>query len=90
MDGRLAETLRLSGKPNPASFLEAAHRLDCIPRRCVVIEDSTAGVRAGRAGGFGLVLGLDRHGRQPGHLLAAGADLVVQDLTVVQVPGDLR
>ncbi|MDN6439408.1 MAG: hypothetical protein L0K27_08045, partial [Corynebacterium nuruki] len=47
----------------------------------VVVEDATSGVAAGRAGGFGLVVGVDRGaGRQA--LLDAGADVVVAD------PGD--
>ena len=90
VDGLVAEERQLRGKPDPASFLEAAHRLGCSPRRCVVVEDSTAGVLAGRAGAFGLVLGLDRAGRQDGPLLAAGADVVVADLATVRVPGGRR
>jgi beta-phosphoglucomutase family hydrolase len=90
VDGLVAEQRQLSGKPDPATFLEAAHRVGCSPRRCVVVEDSTAGVMAGRAGAFGLVLGLDRSGRQDGPLLTAGADVVVVDLAGVRVPGDRR
>jgi alpha,alpha-trehalase len=90
VDGRLAGALHLRGKPDADSFLEAAHRIGCTPRRCVVIEDSVAGVAAGRQGGFGLVVGLDRFGRQPGRLVAAGADLVVSDLTAVHVQVDRR
>ena len=90
VDGLVAEERQLSGKPDPATFFEAAHRAGCSPRRCVVVEDSTAGVLAGRAGGFGLVLGLDRSGRQDGPLLTAGADVVVADLADVRVPGDRR
>ena len=89
VDGRVAASLHLPGKPDPASFLEAAHRVGCTARRCVVVEDSRAGVAAGRAGGFGLVLGLDRTERQPG-LMAAGADVVVADLATVRVPVDRR
>ena len=47
VDGLVAEERQLSGKPDPASFFEAAHRAGCSPRRCVVVEDSTAGVLAG-------------------------------------------
>ena len=90
VDGRLAGALHLRGKPDPASFLEAAHRIGCTPRRCAVIEDSVAGVSAGRQGRFGLVVGLDRFGRQPGRLVAAGADVVVPDLTAVHVQVDRR
>jgi len=38
-----------------------------------------SGVAAGRAGGFGLVVGVDR-GAGPEVLTAAGADVVVRDL----------
>ena len=48
--------------------------------RAVVIEDSAVGVAAGRAGGFGLVVGVDRVGHRD-ELIAAGADLVVSNLT---------
>jgi sugar-phosphatase len=36
------------GKPDPACFVIAAESLGTDPRRCVVIEDSPAGIRAGR------------------------------------------
>jgi len=85
VDGRVAAALHLPGKPDPASFLEAAHQTGCTPRRCVVVEDARAGVAAGRAGGFGLVVGLERPGSSAG-LLAAGADVVVADLAAVRVP----
>jgi beta-phosphoglucomutase-like phosphatase (HAD superfamily) len=44
-----------------------------------VYEDALAGVEAGRAGGFGLVVGVDRVG-QSDALYAHGADIVVKDL----------
>ncbi len=71
--------LGLAGKPAPDAFLEAARRLRVDPRQTVVVEDAVAGVQAGRAGGFGLVVGVDRRG-DPEPLLRAGADLVVSDL----------
>ena len=40
------------GKPMPDIFLLAATRLDIDPERCMVIEDSTAGVQAGRMAGM--------------------------------------
>lgn len=84
VDGREAERLGLAGKPAPDSFLEAAARLGVEPARAVVIEDALAGVAAGRHGGFGLVIGVGRHG--PGDALGrAGADAVVTDLGLVRV-----
>ena len=37
------------GKPHPAVFITAAHRLGVQPRHCVVFEDSAAGVLAAKA-----------------------------------------
>ncbi|WP_433663220.1 beta-phosphoglucomutase family hydrolase [Nocardia sp. CA-128927] len=79
IDGTVAEMLSLPGKPDPALFLEAARRLGVPPARAVVIEDAPSGVQAGAAGGFGLVVGIDRRLRPDG-LAAAGADLVVHDV----------
>ena len=79
VDGRTTAALGLPGKPAPDGFLEASRRLGVEPARAVVIEDALAGVEAGRAGHFGLVVGVDRHGT-PDALSAAGADLVVDDL----------
>jgi beta-phosphoglucomutase family hydrolase len=79
VDGTDAARLGLAGKPDPALFLEAARRLEVAPARAVVVEDALAGVEAGRRGGFGLVVGVDRAG-QAAELTARGADLVVDDL----------
>ncbi|NJQ00205.1 HAD family hydrolase [Streptomyces zingiberis] len=71
VDGREADRLRLPGKPDPALFVEAAARLGVPVRESAVVEDATAGVAAGRRGGFGLVVGVDRtDGREGG----TGAD----------------
>jgi beta-phosphoglucomutase family hydrolase len=79
VDGVVAAALGLRGKPNPDPFLEAARRLGVSPGSCVVVEDAISGVEAGRAGGFGLVIGVDRHD-DPDALASAGADVVVSDL----------
>ena len=71
--------LGLAGKPAPDTFLEGARRLGVEPARAVVVEDAVSGVQAGRAGGFGLVIGVDRTGH-PDALRDGGADLVVADL----------
>ena len=49
------------------------------PAETAVFEDALAGVAAGRAGGFGYVVGVDRVG-QAAALRASGADIVVCDL----------
>jgi alpha,alpha-trehalose phosphorylase len=79
VDGHDVARLRLRGKPAPDGYLEAAARLGVAPERAVVVEDALAGVAAGRAGGFGLVVGVAR-GATREDLLAAGADTVVGDL----------
>jgi alpha,alpha-trehalase len=84
VDGDTAAELGLAGKPEPAVFLEAARRLGVEPARAVVVEDAESGVAAGAAGGFGLVVGVDR-AESPGRLLENGADVVVDDLAQVGV-----
>lgn len=79
VDGKVAREQGLAGKPAPDSFLEAARRLQVDPARAVVVEDARAGVAAGRAGGFGLVVGVAR-GTDPEDLREHGADIVVEDL----------
>ena len=79
VDGTTAAEERLAGKPDPAMFLAAAEHVGIEPSRCIVVEDATSGVAAGAAGGFALVVGIDRGGNRDA-LLAAGADLVVDDL----------
>ena len=49
------------------------------PAQAAVFEDALAGVESGRAGHFGLVVGVDRTG-QAAELLEHGADIVVRDL----------
>ncbi|HET7910218.1 MAG TPA: beta-phosphoglucomutase family hydrolase [Nitrospira sp.] len=80
VDGNDVDRLGLPGKPAPDTFLEAAKRLAVDPRRAIVIEDALAGVRAGHAGGFGLVIGVDRR-NQADALREEGADVVVSDLS---------
>jgi beta-phosphoglucomutase family hydrolase len=87
IDGRDAATLGLPGKPAPDTFLEATRRLGTSPERTVVIEDAIAGVAAGRAGGFGLVIGIDRTGHGA-DLRAAGASIVVADLNQIDLELD--
>lgn len=79
VDGVEAARLGLAGKPAPDGFLEAARRLGVPSDRAAVVEDAMAGVAAGRAGGFALVVGVAR--TDDGEALRRnGADLVVGDL----------
>ncbi|WP_235835404.1 HAD family hydrolase [Arthrobacter terricola] len=79
IDGLTARRENLLGKPAPDMYLAAARALGMKPGECAVFEDSLAGVAAGRAGGFGQVIGVDRVG-QTQALLDHGADIVVSDL----------
>jgi beta-phosphoglucomutase family hydrolase len=85
IDGHEIDRLHLRGKPAPDTFQEAARRLDVQPKRAVVIEDALAGVHAGRAGGFGLVIGVDRR-NQTHALKEEGAHVVVADLAELLPP----
>ncbi len=79
VDGIVATREGLKGKPAPDTFLAGARRLGVDPARAAVFEDAVAGVEAGRAGGFGYVVGVDRAGQRDA-LLAHGATVVVDDL----------
>ena len=79
VDGIVADDQNIAGKPAPDTYLRAAGLLGLTAAECVVIEDAHSGVQAGRAGAFGLVLGVDR-GAGAQQLLDSGADIVVSDL----------
>lgn len=80
IDGVVAEREHLKGKPAPDTFLAAAKAFGLDPKAAVVYEDALAGVEAGRAGGFGCVVGVDRVG-QAEQLAEHGASIVVADLS---------
>jgi len=80
VDGVVAAAEGLRGKPEPDTFLAAARRLGVEPERAAVFEDAVAGVQAGRAGGFGAVVGVDRVDHAD-ELRAGGASIVVKDLS---------
>jgi beta-phosphoglucomutase family hydrolase len=79
VDGVVADRDGLAGKPSPDTFLAGARALGVEPAQAVVFEDALAGVAAGRAGGFALVVGVDRED-QGDALREHGADIVVRDL----------
>ncbi|MFF4842713.1 HAD family hydrolase [Streptomyces collinus] len=79
IDGVVATERHLPGKPHPDTFLAAARDLGVEPERAAVFEDALAGMDAGRSGGFGYVVGVDRVG-QSDALYAHGANVVVKDL----------
>ena len=86
VDGVTLRTEHIAGKPAPDSFLAAAQLLDVAPGAAAVFEDALSGVAAGRAGGFGFVVGVDRVG-QAEDLLRHGADVVVTDLERAELAG---
>ena len=77
-----AEAVR-HGKPAPDLFLHAAARMGAVPTRCVVVEDSPAGIVAARAAGMaaiGFTGGLHARGEAyRARLLDAGAEEVAAD-----------
>lgn len=79
VDGVTIREQNIAGKPAPDSYLEGARRLGVEPAQAAVFEDALSGVEAGRAGRFGLVVGVDRVG-QADALREHGADVVVTDL----------
>lgn len=84
VDGNVAAERKLAGKPAPDTFEEAARMLGASRERAVVVEDAISGVSAGRAGGFGLVVGVAR-GEDAEILRASGADIVVHDLVEISL-----
>ena len=87
VDGLDLERLDLAGKPAPDMFLEAMKRLGADRDRTVVVEDAIAGVAAGRAGRFGLVVGVDRGGRSQAQR-EAGAAVVVTSLAQIRIAAE--
>lgn len=83
--GAASADLGLAGKPAPDIFLEALREMGVRdPASAVVIEDAATGVAAGRAGGFGLVIGVDRTG-DPALLREEGADRIIDTFAGVGV-----
>lgn len=80
VDGVVSAAMGLKGKPEPDIFTTAAANLGVRPHRAIVVEDATSGVAAGRAGNFGLVLGLAREENKH-ELLVSGADIVLEDIS---------
>ena len=79
IDGVVAKERGLAGKPAPDTFLAGADALGVTAAHAAVFEDALAGVQAGHAGHFGIVIGVNRTG-QAAELAKHGADVVVNDL----------
>ena len=81
-----SSTLVDKGKPAPDLFLFAAERMQVAPGRCIVIEDSVAGVTAARAAGMRILgfFGGSHCSPEHGDLLRrAGAELVFKSFSLV-------
>jgi hypothetical protein len=88
VDGVVSRDLNLKGKPDPDIFVTAARMMGLWPGECVVVEDAISGVQAGRAGNFGLTIGIAES--TDGQMLRRfGADMVVRDLSELGI-GDLE
>lgn len=87
VDGNDLARLHLPGKPDPAMLLETAAQLGVTPAQAAVVEDAVAGVAAGRAGKFQLVIGIDR-GHNGAALQRAGADVIVRSLAELSLTPD--
>lgn len=79
VDGNVTHAQNLAGKPAPDTYLAAARLLGVEPARSIVIEDAIVGMEAGRAGKFGLVVGVARKGNAE-ELRQHGAQVIVNDL----------
>ncbi|HEY2162380.1 MAG TPA: beta-phosphoglucomutase family hydrolase [Gemmatimonadaceae bacterium] len=84
VDGLDIRNLHLRGKPAPDTYLEAARRLHVTADQAAIFEDAVAGVEAGQAGHFRLVVGIGE-GAHAADLRAHGAGLVVGDLGTVEL-----
>ncbi|HEY7044853.1 MAG TPA: beta-phosphoglucomutase family hydrolase [Nocardioidaceae bacterium] len=87
VDGVTIKEKKLRGKPAPDSFLTGAEVLGVRAEQAAVFEDALSGVQAGRDGGFGFVVGVNRQDDAHGRGLAAnGASVVVSRLTELLGP----
>ena len=89
VDGVEIARAGMKGKPAPDVFLRAARLMNTEPTRAAVFEDAISGVKAGRNGGFSVVVGVDRTGH-PEVLRENGADIVVSDLADLVLADDFR
>ncbi|MEY9871473.1 sugar-phosphatase [Streptacidiphilus sp. MAP12-33] len=73
-----AEDVR-RGHPDPEAFLTAAERLKVTPARCLVVEDTPAGLEAGRAAGMHTLALATSHAPEE-----LKADVMIADLSQVR------
>lgn len=86
VDGNDLREEQIAGKPAPDMFVAAAAKVGVKPENAAVFEDALSGIRAGRAGNFRLVVGVDRvGGEHPQNLSEHGADIVLSDLSQLTI-----
>lgn len=68
-------------KPNPQIYLQAANRLACDPKACMVIEDSSFGIEAGKKAGMWTIAKLDTR---------FGVDQSLADGKIQEIPDILK
>ena len=76
------------GKPDPEGYRRGAEKLGhatTFPNQIVVLEDSPAGVKAGKAAGYKVIALATTH--DTGRLREAGADWIVRDMRSVRMRG---
>ncbi|MDN3686688.1 trehalose-phosphatase [Cyclobacterium jeungdonense] len=83
IDGEIAREQQIPGKPAPDVFIKAMEDLNADLDRTLIIEDAIAGIKAGKKGGFPVVVGVARNGEDEA-LRNAGADIVVHELTELE------
>jgi len=86
VDGVVSAEMGLKGKPEPDIFTTASDNLKIPYDKAVVVEDAVSGVQAGKAGNFGLVLGIARENNR-NELKTNGADIVVEDISEIGFDG---
>ncbi|WP_181919264.1 trehalose-phosphatase [Alkalilimnicola ehrlichii] len=84
VDGETIAKHGLPGKPAPDTFLLASDELGTAPGKTAIVEDALAGIAAGKAGGFGMIVGLSRTDRLAS-FERAGADIAVPDLAELDI-----
>ncbi|MEL6436881.1 MAG: HAD family phosphatase, partial [Pseudomonadota bacterium] len=87
-DGVYSGDMVENGKPAPDLFAHAAKAMGGHdPARCLVVEDSANGVRAGKAAGMftiGFIGGAHAIGNHADTLVAVGADVVLDDFAALK------
>ncbi len=86
VDGVVSAEIGLKGKPEPDIFTTASDNIGIPYDKAVVVEDAVSGVQAGKAGNFGLVLGIARENNSK-ELKINGADIVVEDISEIGFEG---